>query len=317
MTNDAPQSPVPASSRSRSGLLFAIGAYGLWGFLPVYFLALKPVGPFEIVAWRIIFALAFCAVLLTVTRSWGALAVIVRQPRIVLFMGLAGVLIYVNWQTFLIGTLTDHVVETSLGYFINPIVTVLLGVLFLHERLRPAQWAAVGISGAAVVVLAVGYGQVPWIALILAFSFGFYGLIKKQVSGKVDAVSGLTLETAWLVPVAVVQLVVVGATSGIVFGTQGAVNTIALIGSGVITAVPLLLFAAATSRLPLTVVGFIQYIAPLMQFAFGVALLGEPMPPERWFGFALVWSALIVLTIDGVLAGRRPRKAGLRPAEEF
>lgn len=317
MTNDAPQPAISASTYSRSGLLFAVGAYGLWGLLPAYFLALKPVGPFEIVAWRIIFALVFCAVLLTVTKTWGALAAIVRQPRTVLLMGLAGVLIYINWQTFLIGTLTGHVVETSLGYFINPIVTVLLGVVILHERLRPAQWVAVGISAAAVVVLAVGYGQVPWVALILAFSFGFYGLIKKQVSGKVDAISGLTLETAWLVPVAVVQLFVVGATSGIVFGTQGPLNTIALVGSGVITAVPLLLFAAATSRLPLTVVGFIQYIAPLMQFVFGVALLGEPMPPERWFGFALVWSALVVLTIDGVLAGRRSRRAGLRPVEEF
>ncbi|MET0589552.1 MAG: EamA family transporter RarD, partial [Naasia sp.] len=197
-----------AGTRSRSGFFFAVGAYGMWGFLPAYFIALQPAGPFEIVALRILFALVFCALLLTVTRSWSALAAIVRKPRTVLLMGLAGALIFVNWQTFLIGALTGHVVETALGYFINPVVTVLLGVLVLHERLRPLQWIAMAISFVAVIVLAFGYGQVPWIALILAFSFGLYGLIKNRVGDRVDAISGLTLETTWLIPVAVVQLIV-------------------------------------------------------------------------------------------------------------
>lgn len=306
-----------AGTRSRSGFFFAVGAYGMWGFLPAYFIALQPAGPVEIVALRILFALVFCALLLTVTRSWSALAAIVRKPRTVLLMGLAGALIFVNWQTFLIGALTGHVVETALGYFINPVVTVLLGVLVLHERLRPLQWIAMAISFVAVIVLAFGYGQVPWIALILAFSFGLYGLIKNRVGDRVDAISGLTLETTWLIPVAVVQLIVVGATTGLVIGTAGPLNTVALIASGAITAIPLLFFAAAASRLPLTVLGFIQYIAPLLQFIYGVAFLHEPMPPERWFGFSLVWVALVVLSVDGVLANRRGRRAGLVAASKF
>ena len=309
----AEQAPPTSARLSRNGLLAAVGAYVMWGFLPAYFVALKPVGPFEIVAWRVLFALAFCLILLTVTRSWGPFLAIARRPRTVLLMGAAGALIFVNWQTFLYGTLTDHVVETALGYFINPIVTVFLGVLVLRERLRPLQWIAVGISIIAVIVLAVGYGSLPWIALLLAGSFGAYGLIKKQVGGTVDAVSGLTFETAWLVPVAIVELIIVGATSGLVLGSAGPLNTAAVVGTGVITAVPLLLFAAAASRLPLTIMGFVQYIAPILQFVFGVVVLHEPMPPERWFGFAIVWFALLVLSFDLVRAGARSRRAVLEP----
>ncbi|MFD1714657.1 EamA family transporter RarD [Amnibacterium flavum] len=314
---DPTASPSAAPAKpSRNGLVAAATAYILWGFLPAYFVALSPVGPFEIVAWRILFALAFCLLLLTVTRAWKPFIVILRRPRTVLLMGVAGLLIFVNWQTFIFGTLTGHVVETALGYFINPIVTVFLGVLVLRERLRPLQWVAVGISIVAVVVLTIGYGSLPWIALVLAASFGTYGLIKKQVGGEVDAMSGLTLETAWLVPVAVVELAIVGATTGLVFGSAGALNTTLVVASGAITAIPLLLFAAAASRLPLTVIGFVQYIAPILQFLYGVFLLREPMPPERWFGFAIVWVALAVLSFDLLRAGARSRRSAaiLEPA---
>lgn len=293
---------------SRSGLFFAIGAYGLWGFLPVYFIALAPSGPFEIVGWRVLFSLVFCALLITVTRAWRPLAVLLRDRRIVLTMGLAGLLIFVNWQTYVYATLSNQVVEAALGYFINPIVTVFLGVFLLRERLNLTQWIAVGISIVAVVVLAVGYGQLPWIALVLAFSFGFYGLIKKRVGPKVDAVSGLTIETVWLAPLAVVQLVFVGMTTGLTIGTVSVWHTVLLLLAGAITAVPLLLFAAASRRLPLIFMGFIQYFAPFIQFLVGVVILQEPMPPERWVGFGLVWVALVVLTVDllrGVHASRR------------
>jgi len=219
------------------------------------------------------------------------------------------VFIYVNWQVYIFAVLTDRVLEGALGYFINPIVTVLLGVLILRERLRRMQWVAVGISFVAVLVLAIGYGQFPWISLTLAFSFGFYGLIKKRVGPRVDAVSGLSLETAWLVPVAVIQLALVGATTGLTIGTVSPLHTIAIIGSGVITAIPLLLFAGAARRLPLISLGLIQYLAPLLQFAFGAFVLGEAMPPERWVGFGLVWVALIVLTIDMIVSGRASRRA--------
>ncbi|MGY4858008.1 EamA family transporter RarD [Cryobacterium sp. AP23] len=295
-------------SASTTGLIFALCSYGMWGFLPLYFLLLAPTGAFEIVAWRVLFSLVFCAVLIVSTRAWRPLAAALRTPRIVWTMGLAGILIYINWQTFILGTLSGHVVETALGYFINPIITVLLGVLVLHERLRTAQWAAVLISLVAVVVLSVGYGRIPWISLILAFSFGLYGLIKKRVGGHLDALTGLTLETIWLTPVAIIQLVVVALISGLTFGTVSPLHTIALIGSGVLTAVPLLFFAAASRRLPLTTMGLVQYLAPVLQFIAGVVILHEPMPPERWLGFGLVWLALIVLTVDMIASGRAARR---------
>ena len=298
---------------SRSGLAFAIGAYGLWGFLPIYFIALEPAGPFEIVGWRVLLSLVFCALLITVTRAWRSFMTLVRDRRVLLTMGLAGALIFVNWQTYVYATLSNQVVEAALGYFINPIVTVFLGVLVLRERLNATQWVAVGISIVAVVVLAIGYGQLPWIALVLAFSFGFYGLIKKRVGPKVDAVSGLTLETAWLAPVAVVQLIVVSMTSGLTMGTVSAWHTVLLLLAGVVTAVPLLLFAAASRRLPLIYMGFIQYFAPFIQFLVGVVVLQEPMPPERWIGFGLVWLALCVLTFDLLRGARTARRPAVEP----
>nr|WP_307044918.1 EamA family transporter RarD [Agromyces ramosus] len=299
---------------SRSGLAFAIGAYGLWGFLPVYFIALAPAGPFEIVAWRVLFSLVFCALLITVTRAWRHLAALMRNRRVVLTMGLAGLLIFVNWQTYVYATLTNQVVEAALGYFINPIVTVFLGVLVLKERLNATQWVAVGISIVAVVVLAFGYGQLPWIALVLAFSFGFYGLIKKRVGPQVDAVSGLTIETVWLAPLAVVQLVFVAMTTGLTIGTVSVWHTVLLLSAGAVTAVPLLLFAAAARRLPLIYMGFIQYFAPFIQFLVGVVVLKEPMPLERWIGFALVWVALGVLTFDLLRGVRTARRVVAEPA---
>ncbi len=308
--------PAPDSSHgavSRSGLAFAIAAYGLWGFLPVYFIALAPSGPFEIVAWRVLLSLVFCAFLIGVTRTWRPFAALLRDRRVALTMGLAGVLIFLNWQTYVYATLTQQVVEAALGYFINPIVTVFLGVLVLRERLNAIQWIAVGISIVAVVVLALGYGQLPWIALVLAFSFGFYGLIKKRVGPKVDAVSGLTIETMWLAPLAVAQLVFVAMTTGLTIGTVSAWHTILLLSAGAVTAVPLLLFASASRRLPLIYMGFIQYFAPFIQFLVGVVVLGEPMPLERWIGFALVWLALIVLTFDLVRGVRATRRAALEP----
>ncbi|HWU46860.1 MAG TPA: EamA family transporter RarD [Humibacter sp.] len=309
MTESDASTSSSAGGTSRSGLVFAVCAYLLWGILPIYFLALNPAGPFEIVAWRVLFSLVFCAIVIAVTRAWRPLLMLLRRPRIVLIMGVAGVLIYVNWQTYVFGVVHGQVVEAALGYFINPIVTVFLGVIVLRERLRLWQWIAVAVSIAAVVVLTIGYGSLPWIALVLAFSFGLYGLVKKQVGHAVDAVSGLTLETAWLTPIAIVQLIVVGATTGITLGTVSVWNTVAMLGAGVITAVPLLLFAAAARRLPLIYMGFIQYFAPFIQFLVGVLLLHEAMPPERWFGFSLVWLALLILTIDMVVAAGTTRRA--------
>lgn len=301
--------PDESAREERVGGVYAFAAYFLWGFLPLYFLLLAPVGPWEIVVWRILFSLLFCAVLLTVTRTWGKLFVILRDRRLVFWTVIAGLLIYVNWQVFLIGILTGHVIEGSLGYFINPIVTVLLGVLVLGERLRPAQWVAIAIAGVAVLVIVVAYGSFPWIALTLAASFGTYGLVKKQIGPRVDAISGLTLESLWLTPIAIGQLIVVASTTGIVWGTQGAWHTALVPMAGVVTAVPLLLFAAGARRAPLTVIGLLQFVAPILQFLTGWWLLHEPMPLERWIGFGLVWLALVILSVDSLRHARRSRAA--------
>jgi chloramphenicol-sensitive protein RarD len=295
------------------GLAFAIAAYGLWGLMPVFFATLAPAGAVEIVAWRIVLSLVFCVLLLTVTRGWPALITILRNRRTVLVMGLAGFFIVVNWLVYVYATVSNHVVEASLGYFTNPIVTVLLGVIVLRERLRPLQWTALGLSALAVLVLAVNYGQFPWIALTLAFSFGLYGFIKKQVGGTVDAVSGLTLETAWLAPAAGITLGVIAANGELVAGTISTAHTLLVLSAGVVTAVPLLFFASAARRLPLVYLGLTQYLAPVIQFLFGVFLFKEEMPLARWMGFALVWLALIVLTIDMLRSNRALRRASLEP----
>jgi chloramphenicol-sensitive protein RarD len=306
-------SPAQGEAPSRSGILYAIGAYALWGFLPAFFLLLAPSGPFEIVAVRIFFSLVFCGLIITVTRQWPAFIAIVRQPRLLFTMALAGILIYINWQTYVIGATSGHVVETALGYFINPIVTILLGVILLREKLRAVQWAALGISVVAVGVLTVGFGSVPWISLILAFSFGLYGFVKKRVGPRVDAVSGLTLETLWLLPVAAIQVGVIASTTGITFGQVGPWHTVLMVSAGIVTAVPLLLFASAARRLPLVYMGFIQYFAPILQLIFGVAVMGEPMPLERWLGFGLVWLALVMLTIDMIRVSRAARMPVAEP----
>ena len=304
-----PPAPPPQSS---TGFLYAVAAYVLWGVLPLYFLLLLPAGAFEVVAFRILMSLVVCVLLLAVTRGWARFLAILRDRRTMLLMALAAVAIYVNWQVYVFAALDGHVIEASLGYFINPIVTVLLGVLVLRERVRPLQWVALGVATAAIVVIVVGYGAFPWVALVLAFTFGFYGLLKRIVGPRVDALGGLTIETAWLAPLAVVQLVLVGTVGGgLEFGQNGAWHAIALLGAGVATTVPLLLFAAGARRIPLVALGMTQFLAPVLQFLIGWLLLGEAMPLERWIGFALVWIALIVLTTDMVVSARPPRRASL------
>lgn len=301
--------PETTRATRTAGVAFAGSAYLLWGVLPLYFLLLQPTGAWETVAWRVLLSFVFCLLLLTVTRGWPAFLAIVRNLRLLGWTALAGLLIYVNWQVFVLGTLSGNVVETALGYFINPITTVLLGVFVLKERLRRWQWAAIGIAGAAVLVIVLAYRSFPWIALSLTASFGLYGLIKKKIGPAVDAISGLTLESFWLIPIAVVQLVVVALTpAGLTMGTNGWPHAVLLAFAGVATAVPLLLFAAGTRRVDLTVIGMLQFLTPVLQFVIGVAVLHEPMPPERWIGFLLVWVAIAVFVADLLLAGRRGRR---------
>lgn len=300
---------IVASPQTRvAGAAYAAGAYLLWGVLPLYFLVLVPTGPWEIVAARVVFSFAFCLLLLTVARGWRRIIAIIRQPRLLGWTALAGVLIYINWQVFVIGTLSERVIETSLGYFMNPILTVLLGVFVLRERIRRLQWVAIGIALLAVVVIIIGYGAFPWIALSLTASFGLYGLVKKKIGPAVDAVSGLTLESFWLLPIAAVQLIIVAQTTGLTFGNVSTAHMLLLLFAGIATAVPLLLFAAGARRINLTVIGMIQFITPIMQFLTGVLILHEPMPAERWIGFIIVWVAVGVFLVDLALAARRSRR---------
>jgi chloramphenicol-sensitive protein RarD len=288
-----------------AGIAFGIGAYGLWGLLPVYFFVLQPAGAVEIVANRVVWSLIFCALLITVARSWQALANAVRDRSVFGILTIAAVLIAVNWLTYTYGVTTGQAVEASLGYFINPLVSVLLGVFVLKEKLRPLQWAAVGIGFIAVGVLTVSYGKLPWIALTLAVSFGLYGFVKKRIGPKVDAVTSLSVETMVLAPLAAVTMVWLGVSGAATLASEGPGHFWLLLASGVITAVPLLFFGASARRLPMTTIGLLQYFAPVLQFVVALVVFQEAMTLERWIGFGVVWLALLVLTVDMLRATRK------------
>lgn len=287
----------------RRGTLYGAGAYLLWGLFPLYWPLLAPSTAVEVLAHRVLWSLAVVAVLLAVLRRTGSAVAALRDPHKAWRLVLAAVVIAVNWGTYIYGVSSDQVVETSLGYFVNPIVTVLLGVLVLRETLRPGQWAALGLAAAAVVVLTVENGRPPWIALVLAFSFGAYGLLRK--TARVGAVEGLGIETLVLLVPAGAYVAWLGATGASTFGSEGAGHAGLLALSGVITAIPLLLFGAAASRVPLTTLGILQYLAPTLQFLIGVLLYDEPMPAVKLVGFALVWVALALFTSEAYRHSRR------------
>lgn len=282
----------------RNGLLAAAAAYGLWGLLPAYFVGLAPSGPTEILAWRIALSLVFCVAILLVLRRVHDTFTLLRTPSVLGWSALAALLILVNWSVYVYASLNEFIVEAALGYFINPLVTVGLGVVVLKETLRPLQWIALALAVVAVVVLAIGYGSFPVISLTLAFSFGIYGFVKNRLGPTVRAVDSLTLETMWLAPVALGLLVWVALQDGLSLGTLGLGHTVLLLSAGAVTSIPLLFFGAAARRLPLSVIGLMQYIAPTMQFLFGAVIMSEPMPFERWVGFGLVWAALVLLSAD-------------------
>jgi chloramphenicol-sensitive protein RarD len=295
----------------RRGYLFGILAYVLWGFFPLYFKLLRPATPTEILAHRIVWSFVAIAVILAVARRWRTVAHIIRRPRVVAGVALAATLVGVNWATYIYGVNSDQVVETSLGYFVNPLVTVALGVVVLRENLRRAQWVAVGIGAVAVAVLSVDYGRLPYIALTLAVSFGLYGLVKKRLG--LPAADGLLVESGVLAPAALIYLGWLAAHHQLVFGSVSPAHTALLIIAGPVTAVPLLLFAGSANRIPLSALGILQYLAPVLQLACGVLILHEPMPAARLAGFALVWLALVVFTADAVRGARRSTRAEAVP----
>jgi chloramphenicol-sensitive protein RarD len=296
---------VAVVTEGRRGFLLGLGGYSLWGLFPLYWPFLEPAGAVEILAHRVAWSALSMVLLVAAIRRYADLRVVLSSPRTLLMMAAAAAVIGVNWGLFIWGVNNEHVIETSLGYFINPLVTVLLGVFVLGERLSWTQWAALALAAVAVAALTVDYGRPPWLALALAMSFAAYGLIKK--TAQVGAVAGLAVETLILAPVAVGYLVVLAAGGGQHFTGHGLGHAALLASTGVVTAVPLLLFGGAARRVPLTTLGLLQYLTPTLQFLLGVLVLGEPMPSTRWVGFAIVWVALAIFSAESLRRHRLSR----------
>jgi chloramphenicol-sensitive protein RarD len=292
-------------------MLFGIAAYLLWGLFPLYWPLLKPAGAVEILAhwimWSLVAVLAMCAAL----RNWSWVRGLAAKRLGLLTV--AAVVITANWGTYIYAVNTGHTIEASLGYFINPLISVVFGVVIFRERLRGAQWTAVGLGAVAVAVLTVDYGRLPWIALVLACAFGIYGLVKKFAN--MPSAESLAVETALMFLPALGIALALESDGSATFGRHGALHMLLLVGAGVVTAIPLLFFNAAAIRIPMTAIGMLQYLAPVLQFLIGLLVQHEEMPASRWAGFLLVWAALVVLTADGLSASRRARRVH-RPGTE-
>lgn len=288
----------PTSEHSR-GVGYALAAYGLWGVLPLYFVALDPATALETLAWRIIFSFVLCVILIGAMAQLVPTFQLLKDPKTLGLSVAAGLFIGINWGVFVYAAQNDAIVDAALGYFINPLVTAFLGLVVLREKLRPLQWVAVGLGVFAVVVLVIGVGSVPLISLALALSFGFYGMVKK-VMGQVGAVEGLTLETLWNLPVALGLVVWLGFAGQLTVWTEGSGHALLFSLIGVVTTVPLLFFAGASRRIPLTSMGLLQYVNPTLQALVGILIMGEPMPIIRWVAFGIVWVGLAVFTADAI-----------------
>ncbi|AQX16786.1 hypothetical protein BCR15_09050 [Tessaracoccus lapidicaptus] len=287
---------------SRAGLGYGLAAYGLWGLFPLFFQLFGRSGAVEVVAHRATWSLVFCLVLIGLLGQWPQLRAALADRRLVAALAVAGGLIVVNWGTYVFAVLSERTLETALGYFINPLAVAALGILVLGERLRPLQWTAMAFGVASVVVMVVGYGELPWIALTLAGSFGLYSLVKKVAGRSVGALPGLAIETGAVAPVALGYLGYLAMTGQ---STADGGYALLLAATGIVTAVPLLLFAAAARRVSMVTIAILQYLAPIGQFLLGWLVFHEPMPPARWAGFALVWAAVAVFIADALLTGRR------------
>ncbi len=290
----------------RRGVLFGIAAYTMWGLFPLYWPLLKPSGAVEILAHRMVWSLVAVAAVLAVRRHWSWFRPLLKQPMKLGLLVLAAMVVTLNWGTYIYAVNSEHVVESALGYFINPLVNVLFGVVLLRERLRPMQWVAVGFGALAVLVLTLDYGRLPWIALTLAVSFGVYGLLKKRAN--VPATEGLAIETLVLILPALGYIFFLHAGGQGTFADRGLGHALLLVGGGIATAIPLIFFGAAAIRVPLSTMGLLQYIAPILQFACGVLIAKETMPSSRWIGFSIVWLALAIFTYDGFRAARAAKR---------
>ena len=293
-------------AETRRGVLLGLTAWVMWGFFPLYWPLLEPSGAVEILAHRIFWSMIVVLGVVVALRKRDSLRATFAQRRTRWLLVVAAALITVNWGTYIWGVNNHHVVETSLGYFINPLVSVLIGVVVLGERLRRLQWAALTLAGIAVLALTLEYGRPPWVALILAFSFGSYGLAKKKANA--GAVESLVVETLVVSPVALGYVVFLTATGASTFGANGAGHVALVVGTGVVTVLPLLAFGGAATRIPLSTLGLMQYVTPTVQFLLGILFFHEPMPAMRWVGFSLIWLALVLFTAESLRHHSRQRR---------
>ncbi|MDA3017940.1 MAG: EamA family transporter RarD [Actinomycetota bacterium] len=283
------------------GLLFGVSAYTLWGLFPIYWPLLKPASAIEIVSHRAVWTLVFCFIILWLTKTLQSTLALLKRPKIVAGLFLSSILISTNWIIYIYAATSNHVVEASLGYYINPIVVIATGVIVLKEKMRPLQWVSLGVATLGVAVLTIDYGRLPWIALGLGFSWASYGLVKKKLG--LGALEGLSIETLISSGPYLAYLIWLGNQGQGQFGLSWGI-TLLCISAGAITAIPLLLFNGATNRLPLTLIGLLQYITPTIQFSIGVWFFKEDMPAARWTGFFIIWIALLALTFDLIKSGR-------------
>lgn len=285
------------------GILYALGSYILWGFLPLYMKALAHVGPLEILSHRVVWSFALLALALTLGRNWRWFRDVLGSPRILLIFGATSILLSANWLTYIWSVVHNHLVDGTLGYFMNPLVNVLLGTIFLRERLRFGQVGAIVLAATAVLYMALNAGVLPWVGLTLAFSFSGYALLRKIAP--LDSLKGLTLETLFLTAPSLTYLLYLQATGTSPFGHTDLNTTLLLVCAGVITAVPLLLFASGARRIPLATLGVLQYVAPTIQFLIAVYHFGEEFSIVRMIGFGLIWLSLLVYSLEGVLHRQR------------
>lgn len=292
------------------GLGLGLTAYFIWGSFPLIITGLASfANPWEIVVWRIVFGFATAVVLISVTRSWASLRAVFKNRSMLGWIGLSSVLIMINWQVYVIGIASGRVLETSLGYFINPLVTIVLAVFFLREKLNLVQWMAVALGAIAVTVLSIDYGHLPWVALTLAATFGVYGLAKNKLGGQVTPLNSYAIESGALLPAAIIQGAIVASISpGLQITSQGWQGVAGLAFFGIMTAIPLILFGTAAENLPLSWIGFMQFMTPSIQFVLGLTVFKEQMSPARWVGFILVWLALLILTSDALKRNQANRK---------
>jgi chloramphenicol-sensitive protein RarD len=288
-------------NKEKLGLIFGVSAYVLWGLFPLYWPLLEPANPLEIVSHRAVWTMVFCIVVLAVTHALKSTLATFKRPKVAAKLFATTILISINWLVYIWATNNNHVVEASLGYYINPLIIIAFGVILLKEKMRPLQWVAVSIATIGVIILTVDYGRLPWVALALALSWGTYGLIKKQLG--LGALEGLAIETMIAFLPYCAYLIFIGSKGDGQFG-DGIGLTALLISAGAVTAIPLLLFNGSTNRLPYSTIGLLQYITPTIQFSIGVWVNNEDMPAARWVGFIFIWMALITLAGDLIKSSR-------------